>query len=60
MLKDEIEQKFVRHLLAVGVTHADLEAIVSSTNPKNFAERLKSYITLFAREASASRRPTAA
>lgn len=54
MKKNEIESRFIQFLLETGVTHADLERIVTAPCFAGVAKRLVvPYITLFVREASA-------
>lgn len=53
MLKDEVEQRFVKLLLKAGVTHQALEAIVNSRSSLSLAARIKPELDQCAEEAIA-------
>jgi hypothetical protein len=52
LLRDEIENRFVRTLVEAGVTHEEMEQIVLSPHAVTFGKRLKPYVTMFAKETS--------
>lgn len=51
MLKDEIEQTFVNAILRSGVTHKELEAILTAPNSANLISQLRPYVKLCVKRA---------